>query len=144
MTRIFGLGEPAPRRVLRKASDGGERFAVPAHAAMARESAEADHTSASAPARGLASMLAVQETAIGAVSEQRRRRDQAARRRGQELLGALAELQRAMLGSSGVTVSRAAMQALLDGVPVAADPALAGVVQAIALRAQVELARVAG
>jgi len=149
MTRIDGLPAPAPRRVAVRAADGGVRFVVteradaPAEAGAAQVSDGAGET---VPTQGLAALLAMQETTLGGVDEAARRRDQAARQRGHDLLGALGRLQRALLGAEGVDApglgaSRAAMQDLLDGLPDAADPVLAGIVQAIALRARVELAR---
>ena len=145
MTVINGLGAAGPRGVARRGSGGAGRFAVPGDVAGARgEVADADHASGAAPAEGLAAMLALQETALTAVDDRARRRDHAACRRGQDMLGALADLQRAMLHGQGLGAPRASMQALLDGLPVASDPQLAGIVRAIALRASVELARAGG
>ncbi len=66
--------------------------------------------------------------------------DRAARRRGRDMLAALAELQRALLGGdAGPALARLAV--LATEVPRAFDPGLDAVVSAIALRARVELAR---
>jgi hypothetical protein len=111
----------------------GGGFNVAAHRAAA----------AGAPAAtaevSLGAMLAIQETESAAV------RDRAARRRGQDMLAALAALQRALLvggsdpGDSEGGLGRLA--ALTEQVPEAADPALREAVAAVTLRARVELAR---
>ena len=88
-----------------------------------------------AEAVGLAGMLALQELPDGDP------RDREARRRGQDLLAALAEMQRAMLGMAGGDA--AGLERLAANVPVAGDPVLREVVAAIALRARVEAARLA-
>ncbi len=95
------------------------------------------HTSAASPPAALDAMLALQEAEAEAA------RDRNARRHGKALLDALAELQRALLAESddqeGPALHRLA--ALLEAPPDAANPALAGVLRALALRARVELAR---
>ena len=81
------------------------------------------------------SMLALQE-ASGETVE-----DREARRHGHDMLAALAELQRALLGGGG---DGAALQRLADlaaSVRHATDPRLAAMVSAIVLRVRVELAR---
>jgi hypothetical protein len=86
----------------------------------------------------------MQETALDEAGASPRRRDQAARRHGRDLLAALTGLQRTLLGHADGGASRASLQALLDDLPSAADPGLAAVLRAIALRAHLELARAAG
>ncbi len=66
--------------------------------------------------------------------------DAAAKRHGEALLHALAGLQRAVLGAGG-GVGGGALAALAQDLPRAADPRLDAVLQAIAQRAAVELAR---
>jgi hypothetical protein len=66
--------------------------------------------------------------------------DGAAKGHGEALLHALAGLQHAVLGAGGAG-ARAALAALAQDLPRAADPALDAVLQAIAQRAAVELAR---
>lgn len=115
---------PAAARTLRAASSG---FHLPA--------ARAD---AAAPAGGveeigLSGMLLLQEQPDTA--------DERARKRGQDLLAALAELQRALLSPAAPDATRLA--ALAGDLPQADDPALRAVVRAIALRARLEVARIA-
>lgn len=69
------------------------------------------------------------------------RRDRDARRHANDLLGALAVLQRAGVGLGSDGDARAALEALVAAVPPACDPALASLQLAILLRARVELAR---
>ena len=69
----------------------------------------------------------------------RRERDQAARRHGEALLEALADVQRDMLDEAAPDLARLA--ALAGAVPEAADPELRAVVAAVTLRARIELAR---
>jgi len=82
---------------------------------------------------GLAGMLALQELPDPALA------DREARRRGQDILAALAALQRALLGPGGADAGELA--ALATAVPQADDPALRAVVAAITLRARIEAAR---
>ena len=82
---------------------------------------------------GLAGMLALQEMPA------RDAADRDARRRGKDLLSALAEIQRAMLGVGVGDPAR--LEQLAVGVPRADDPALRDMVAAIALRARIEAAR---
>jgi hypothetical protein len=81
---------------------------------------------------GLGGMLALQEAPeeVG---------DREARRHGQEMLAALAALQRSLLGLDGADPGRLAR--LVAAVPEARDPALREVVAAIALRARIEAVR---
>jgi hypothetical protein len=95
---------------------------------------------AAAGVSGLAALLALQE------SEAASARDRAARRHGQALLEDLAALQRGLLagllGPGGVDPALPGrLAALAEQVPEAADPALAAIISAIAVRARVELAR---
>jgi hypothetical protein len=97
----------------------------------------AARTLAATPAAALDAMLALQEAEVEAA------RDRNARRHGKALLEALAELQRALLGGGGGEEGPALQRlAALAAAPAdAANPALAGVLRALSLRAQVELAR---
>lgn len=85
---------------------------------------------------GTSAMLALQELPDPQVA------DREARRRGQDLLEALAALQRALLGAGGADAD--ALARLADDIPQAADPALRAAVAAIALRARIEAARLQG
>jgi hypothetical protein len=136
MTGIDGVGGSGPASPL-----GGARsvrragvFSLPETAA-AEEAAPAVETLNAAPAAALGGMLALQEAGAETV------RDRAARRHGLALLAALNALQRALLGGADGADSLARLAELAEAVPAATDPRLAGVLQAIALRARVELAR---
>jgi NADPH-dependent ferric siderophore reductase len=84
---------------------------------------------------GLPGMLLLQEQPDSA--------DERAKKRGQELLATLAELQRALLaGDERHSPALAATLTTLAGdLPQASDPALRATVQAIALRARIEAMR---
>ena len=88
--------------------------------------------SVAAPTLGLLALQSGQDDA---------ERDAAARRRGDKLLADLAGLQMAMLGGTADPARLHRLAALADGGEAGADPALREVLQAIALRAQVELAK---
>jgi hypothetical protein len=121
-TRIGAKGRPA------RASSG---FTVP------DDTAVSSHAAAEAePAAGLASMLTPQE-AGGDAAE-----DREARRHGQDLLAALAELQRALLIGNDDAAALEQLAELAASVPPrASDRRLSEVVSAITVRVQVELAR---
>ncbi len=104
-------------------------FSVPAGAERTTAPAA---TSAAIPLDG---MLALQEQEADAV------RDRQARNHGQSLLQALAALQHILLFGRDAGAALERLASLAEAPPAAADPALAAIVQAIALRARVELAR---
>ncbi len=68
-------------------------------------------------------------------------RDRAARRHGLVVLAGLTALQRALLEGGDLAVSLDRLAALLADMPPAVDPRLAGLLDTIALRVRVELAR---
>ena len=112
---------------------GQAGFLVPAGAAPS--SSNAHGVMQSAPV-GASVMLALQEHAGTKAG------DQEARRHGQRLLAALAELQRALLsGSEADTLQE--LSRLVEEGGQAVDPALAQVIRSIRLRARLELARAA-
>lgn len=88
-----------------------------------------------AAASSLSGLLALQEAGAGAP------RDREARRRGRDLLAALAELQHALLGGGDSPDALARLAELASDLPHASDPRLRAVLAAIGLRARVELAR---
>lgn len=134
MTTIGSVGGPSPpRSSSRSAAPTRSSFAVPSEADPGV--ASAGTASAAAPAAALGSMLALQEQDAETVE------DRTARRHGSELLGVLAELQRALLGGDGDLTALQRVVELTQDVPIAADPRLAAVLSAITLRARVELAR---
>ncbi len=67
--------------------------------------------------------------------------DREARRHGQEILDALAALQRALLRSGDPAEGLARLRVLAEMAPVAHDPTLARVLSSIRLRAQLEVLR---
>lgn len=134
MTTIHGLGGPALTRTVR-ASARSSSFTISEPAPDSATTASAGVESVS-----LVGLLAMQETGPESV------RDQAARRHGQKILDALRDLQREALGATPANVSDVedATQRLtsLATTPCPADdPRLADVLNAIAVRAAVELAR---
>ncbi len=81
------------------------------------------------------SLLAMQEAQSDAVS------DRDAKRHGTAVMDELVQLQRAMLGGGSDAASLDRLASLATPRPAAADPRLDGVLRAIQLRAQIELAR---
>ncbi len=94
--------------------------------------------------RGLAQSAPVEASLMLALQERAGTEagDREARRHGQRLLAALAELQRAML-CGGEADTLAELSRLSDEEGQAVDPILAGVIRSIRLRARLELARAA-
>jgi hypothetical protein len=82
-----------------------------------------------------ASMLSLQEVGGETVE------DREARRRGNDMLAALGELQRALLAGGGDAGALQRLVELSASVRRATDPRLAALVSAIVVRARVELAR---
>ncbi len=70
--------------------------------------------------------------------------DREASRRGEDMLAALAELQRALLGGVDTVETMQRLAELAAAVPRAANPQLAALVSAINIRVRVELARRGG
>ncbi len=86
-------------------------------------------------------MLALQEqTGTGAYSGQDAM-DREARRHGQQILEALAALQRTLLTSAGSAEGLARLAALAEVDPAVHDPALARILSSIRLRARLEILR---
>ena len=89
-------------------------------------------------------MLALQEaTSQGFAYGDRDTADDEARRHGQDILAALADLQRDLLATGSLQGRLDRLTALLDDPSSAQDPALARVLTAIRLRAQLEVLRLA-
>jgi hypothetical protein len=109
-------------------------FSVPAAARGGTAAAASE-----APAVMLSGLLALQAEDSGDVQ------DREARRHGLDLLAELAALQRALLTDGAVpganTDDLRRLARLAASLPAAADPRLAAVLEAIVLRARVELAR---
>ena len=130
MTGIERVGWPITASTASR-RPGASGFSVPLQPATAGATTAA--AGASAPA--LATMLSLQE--MGGETVQ----DREARRHGQDLLAALADLQRLILsaGNDGAALQRLAD--LAASVPLATDRRLNALVSAIVVRARVELAR---
>ena len=125
MYGITGLGGIETRRPQpARAGAGGFR--------VADAPASSGPPAAAAPV-GLSGLLAMQEAEAGFVQ------DREARRHGLAVMAELAALQRELLGGGGGGLDRLA--ALAQRSPAAADPRLAGVLRAVQMRAQIELAR---
>ena len=126
------IGGAGPRQ-----GRAGAGFSVPAASRGATTARAAE-----APAVMLSGLLALQDEDAGDVQ------DREARRHGLDLLAELAALQRALLadgadpGTSTEQLRRLAR--LAASLPAATDPRLAEVLNAIVLRALVELARFGG
>ncbi len=130
MVNVFGIGLAQPAAAApRRQPASGSSFAV------AREGASVAGPAATAPTAGLDALLQLQEFEDGTA------RDRQAKRHGQSLLRALAELQRLLLGDGPLEEALGQLSTLVDTCPEAADPALAGLVGSITLRARIELAR---
>jgi len=130
MTWLDGIGPTAPAvRGPARPSARAAGFRLPT------DSAEAPAASAPTGEVMLGGMLALQEAESGAV------RDREARRRGQEMLAALARLQRALLEGHRDLPGLRRLAALAEDIPQAADPGLRQALADVALRARVELAR---
>lgn len=111
------------------ASAGG--FSMPTAAQAAHPSASSIGTSELA----LAGLLALQAEQPGTVT------DREARRRGHDMLAALAALQRALLAGTADAASLDQLAGLAGSAPPVSDPALSAVVGEITLRVRVELTR---
>lgn len=105
----------------------GRSFAV-----KTERTAQTDETVATSGV-SVTSLLALQESESGL------HQDRQARQHGEAVIDELTELQRALLGKDGVDLDR--LTALAARPVTASDPALAGVLRAVRLRAGIELAR---
>ncbi len=130
MTGIEPIGWSATQRVSgRTTSKPG--FSVPLQPEASGGATATTGTSAPA----LASMLTLQE--LGGETIQ----DREARRHGQDMLAALADLQRSLLSMDGDSAVLARLAELAASIPRATDRRLAAMVSAIMVRVRVELAR---
>jgi hypothetical protein len=135
MTGIDGIGRAGPTRSsarTKRAQTGA--FAVPTESSATGHAEAATETEEIA----LTSMLSLQEFGGDAAA------DREASRRGEDMLSALAELQRALLGGVDTVETMRRLAELAAAVPRAANPQLAALVSAISIRVRVELARRGG
>lgn len=114
----------------------GAAFRVAAEAEAGTAEAAIPLTDATPVALGV--MLAAEALDRDAV------RDRAARRHGLVVLAGLTALQRALLEGGDLAVSLDQLAALLADMPPAVDPRLAALLDMVALRVRVELARLGG
>jgi hypothetical protein len=129
MTGIEGVGWPSASRVANRVP-AKSRFFLPSEPAGTGQAA----ASAAPHPASLGSMLTLQE--LGGETTA----DREARKRGSDMLAALAELQRALLVGGDAAALRH-LADLAEAVPQAVDRRLAAVVSAIIVRVRVELAR---
>jgi Class II flagellar assembly regulator len=130
MTGIERVGWPITARTASR-KPGASGFSVPLQTANTGATTAA--VDASAPA--LATMLSLQELGSETV------RDREAKRRGQDLLAALADLQRLILSAESDGAALRRLADLVAAVPLGTDRRLNAIVSAIVVRARVELAR---
>ena len=134
MVNISGIGQAqSASGTTRRAGSGSTAFSV------AGQGSSVGGPAAAASVAGLDGLLQLQEF------EDATTRDRQAKRQGHALLQALGDLQRLLLGgpSEGAALDGALhrLATLVETCPEASDPALAGLVGGILLRARVELAR---
>ena len=115
----------------RRAGSSGGAFGV-----ATPEAAETRLVGAASCLTGLDGLLAMQEAETSEVGERQ------ARRHGQTILAELTRLQLSLLGAGTMPTSELTRLAeLVEAVPFSADAGLRAVLQSIALRAKIELAR---
>ncbi|MGH7119350.1 MAG: flagellar assembly protein FliX [Acetobacteraceae bacterium] len=135
MTTIDRLGGPSRGVAIgreRLGRVGGAGFALPeAPPAPLQAGGLAEAT----PASLVGAMVALQE------AELKGARDRAARRHGETMLDELRALQVRLLDGGGAPELLGRLATLAEVLPEAADPKLAALVRAVALRAEIELAR---
>ncbi len=130
MTGIERVGWPVAASTASR-RPGASGFSVPLQSA----GAGATTATAEASAPTLATMLSLQE--LGGETA----RDREARRHGQDMLAALADLQRLILSAGSDTAALQRLADLVASVPHATDRRLNALVSAIVVRARIELAR---
>jgi len=132
MTAIDGLGPAVPSRRARGATPTAAGFRL-------EEAAPAPEGATTAPAAPIRfdTLLALQEGPGASL------RDRAARDHARQMLAALRDLQRAQLGAQADAGLAALdnLARLAGTIPIADDPQLGAIVNAVAVRAAVELAR---
>ncbi|MGH7104356.1 MAG: flagellar assembly protein FliX [Acetobacteraceae bacterium] len=134
--RLGGTGRPASVRPSRSVHGSAAGFVLP-EAAATPDGAESVRETV--PATLLGAMLALQEAATD------RARDRVARRHGEAVLTALMALQvRLLSGPMHGGAALGHLARLVAQLPEAADPVLGVLIRDVALRAEVELARITG
>lgn len=131
MTGVTPLGRARPPPpVARRTRPGGTAFTVP-------DVAQPEHAAAAKAASeiALSGLLSLQAGAADDVL------DRASRRRGAELLDTLERLQTGVLNGTDTAATLSRLAALTADIPQAVSAPLRAVVDAIGLRAMVELAK---
>ncbi|WP_428391895.1 flagellar assembly protein FliX [Lichenicoccus sp.] len=125
----------------RRSDATGPDFRVSLESGLATQAASFSRGGGSQPVSA-SGMLALQEaTGRGLAHDDRDAADREARRHGQDILAALADLQRDLLTAGSLQGRLDRLAALLDDPSSARDPDLARVLHAIRLRAQLEVLR---
>jgi class II flagellar assembly regulator FliX len=130
-----------PSLPVRRPAVADSGFSVPGSVALPGH-AETSTIRDAPAATGAGAMLALQEHIGQAAGSAAELADREARRHGQDLLEALAALQKELLAGGGdAAVSLSRLSALADMISTAHDPALAQILGAIRLRARLEILR---
>lgn len=130
MDQIARLTGPRPVNTRTEPKRPGQGFSVGPHCQPATTSSAQAMDSAELPA-----LLCIQE------HDGDDPKDRGAKRRGRDLLRALAELQRTLLSAAGEAAALDRLGELASTPADASDPRLAHILAAIVLRARVEMAR---
>ena len=135
---VVPLAEPSLS--VRRSTVADSGFSVPADATIAGHAGTSTAHQASAVIDAGA-MLALQEHGGQEAESAARLADREARRHGQDLLEALASLQKELLAGGDAALNLSRLSALVDMTSAAHDPALAHVLASIRLRAKLEILR---
>lgn len=133
---INGIARPVGALARRPVRGSG--FSVPSDAAA--EAAGGSAPESAAEGVSLDGMLALQEAAV-LEGQAETVADRKARRHGQDILAELGRLQRALLSGAADSQALARLATLVEQQSPADDPRLRSVLEAVRLRARVELAR---
>jgi hypothetical protein len=131
--RIDPAGKPAPNAALLRARRAQSGFVLPCDANDVE--AEAVLAEATPPALGIAPLAGAPSDPLAAVAD-----DAQAARHGDAMLKAMSGVQLALLEGTGDAACRS-LATLAESLPCPADPGLKAVLQSVALRAAVVLAR---
>jgi hypothetical protein len=131
--RIDPAGKPAPNAAVLRTRRAQSGFVLPADAAT--DEAGAAPAEAAAPALGIAPLTGALPGLPPAVPD-----DAQAAEHGEAMLKAMSDVQLALLEGTGETACRS-LATLAESLPSAADPGLKAVLQSVAVRAAVVLAR---
>lgn len=138
---IRPLAEPLPPD--RHADAGGSGFTVATMAATGTPPSRqgASQTGGASPMSGPGALLALQEQAGQDAGYAADVGDREARKHGKDILEALEELQKKLLSGGTPARSLSRLNALAQMTPTVRDPVLGGILDAIHLRAKLEILR---